>query len=121
MSIEFKPLYWVYHDFWNYQSQTYVDTYDGIKTTTKNMNHLGHMHFFIPGFYTENANSFQAYSGTQTYEYNLQQLWSPNSKDPNQQFNFVILDFVLENFVKSNISQSLNLQRAIYSRANKIY
>lgn len=91
MSIKFKPLYWVYHDFWDYQSKTWAPDRDGIKTTTKTFHHLGHMHFFIPGFYTEQANTAQAYSGTQTYQFNLQQLWSPNSKDPNQQFNFRIV------------------------------
>ena len=91
MSIEFKPLYWVYHDFWDYQSKTWVADRHGIKTTTKTFNHLGHMHFFMPGFYTGQANAGQAYSGTQTYQFDLQHLWSPQSNDPNQQFNFRIV------------------------------
>lgn len=91
MSIQFKPLYWVYHDFWNYQSRTWTQTKDGIKTTTKTFPHYGHMHFFIPGFYTEQASTAQAYTGTQTYNFDLEQLWSPNSKDPNQQYNFRIV------------------------------
>ena len=44
-----------------------------------------------------------------------------DEKNPNQQFNFVICDYPLEFFVKNNLNESLNLQRSIYSRANKIY
>lgn len=91
MSLEFMPLYWVYHDFWKYQSLTHQYTRDGVKTTENIFDHYGHMHFFIPGFYTQQANTQQAYSGTQVYNFNLIDLWSPNSNDINQQNNIRII------------------------------
>ena len=52
----------------------------------------------------------------------LEKLYSMyDEKNPNQQFNFVIIDHVLEYFVENKIRDSLNLQKTIYSRANKIY
>ncbi len=43
-----------------------------------------------------------------------------DSYTPNQKFNFVITDWLLQDFVEK-INETLNLQRTIYSRANKLY
>ena len=86
-TIQFKPLYWVYHDCWDYQSQTWAQGRYGPETSTRTFHHYGHMHFFIPGFYTGQANSQQAYSGQQVYNFNYSQLWGANSGDINQQQN----------------------------------
>ena len=44
-----------------------------------------------------------------------------DEKNPNQQFNFVICDYLLQFLIKNEFEESLSLQRSIYSRANKIY
>lgn len=91
MGLQFYPLYWVYHDFWDYTETSFIKTRDGITTTKNTYNHYGHMHFFMPGFYTQQMNTQQAYFGHQTYNFNLQQLWGPSSKDINQQYNFTVV------------------------------
>ena len=91
MSLEFYPLYWVYHDFWNYKKSTLKRDKNGDHINTKTYDHYGHMHFFMPGFYTQQMNTQQAYTGFQTYEFNLSELWGPRSKDVNQQYNFSVV------------------------------
>ena len=85
------PLFWVYHDFWEYTKTVLVPDYYGYKAVTKTYDHLGHIHFFIPGFSIQNLKTQQAYNGKQYYKYDLNELWSPNSLDPNQQYNVKII------------------------------
>lgn len=85
------PLFWVYHDFWQYTKTVLVPDYYGYKAVTKNFDHLGHIHFFIPGFSIQDLKTQQAYNGKQYYKYKLNELWSPNSLDPNQQYNLKII------------------------------
>lgn len=85
------PLFWTYHDFWEYTKTVLVPDRYGYKSNISKYNHLGHIHFFIPGFSIQNLKTQQAYNGTQYYKYNLEELWSPNSNDPNQQNNIKII------------------------------
>ena len=91
MGLQFYPLYWVYHDFWDYSESSFVTSASGIHTTKSTYHHYGHMHFFMPGFYTQQVGRQQAYTGQQTFSFTLEQLWGPNSKDVNQQLNFKIV------------------------------
>lgn len=51
----------------------------------------------------------------------LEKIYSMYDSDTyNQKFNFVIIDLLLQDFV-GKIDATLNLQRTIYSRANKLY
>lgn len=92
MGLKFYPLYWVYHDFWDYTQSSYtINSRGETLTKTSTYNHFGHMHFFMPGFYTQQMNIQQAYFGNQTFNFSLEQLWGPTSKDVNQQFNFKVI------------------------------
>lgn len=82
--IRFYPLYWIYHDQWKYRFTNpltggYVDCM-----------HDGHMHFFMMGF-DATSTWQQAYSGAQTFNFELNDIWSPRADDPNKQHNFSIV------------------------------
>ena len=82
------PLYWVYHDFWNWTYST-KNKFGQIMTTT--VEHPGHIHFFMLGFPVQDNDSQQAYFGKQTYKFTLKNLWGPNSGDVNQQNNLRVV------------------------------
>lgn len=90
-TLQFLPLHWIYHDFWDY-SKTHWGTVGGYPAQIPiNATHKGHVHFFMPGYDVYNNATQQAFVGKQVYEFNLDEIWSPNSSDPNQQFNFRIV------------------------------
>jgi len=76
--ISFYPLWWIFHDQWQWHWTT------GYYTTTHHYGyHCGHAHFFMMGFDATSIQQ-QAYNGTMKYEFSLNDLWSPRSNDPNQ-------------------------------------
>lgn len=90
MALQFSPLYWIYHDGWNYrQTKTLLDTDDQGNIIridkSKTFYQMGHCHLFLMDVNPEaNAGSGQAYWGKQTYRFHLEDEWGPNSKDPSQ-------------------------------------
>ena len=90
MALEFAPLYWVYHDGWNYtQTKTLLDVdkegnlirIDKSKTFYQ----MGHCHLFLMDVNPEGkGSSGQAYWGEQTYQFHLKDEWGPNSDVPGQ-------------------------------------
>ena len=74
--LQFHPLYWVFHDQWQY----YIDCGNGNYII---YDHWGHTHFFMLGFNWE-SNSGDAFSGQQVFSFELQDIWGPSSDDPNQ-------------------------------------
>ena len=82
--LKFYPLYWMFHDNWIFRT-SYQDNYG---YWTVDHNHRGHMHFFMTGFKYDTQ---QAYTGAQTYSFNLDDIWSERSGDVNQQYNMKIV------------------------------
>jgi hypothetical protein len=74
--IQFYPLFWTFHDQWKF----YVPHINGGYSI---FNHFGHVHFFMLGF-DLSRDSGDAFSGQQTYNFQIQDVWGPRSKDPNQ-------------------------------------
>ncbi len=90
MALEFSPLYWIYHDGWNYkQTKTLLDTDDQGNIIridkSKTFYQMGHCHLFLMDINPESkGEGGQAYWGEQKYEFHLEDEWGPNSKDPSQ-------------------------------------
>lgn len=82
MSLTFHPLYWVYHDCWKWEETIPGYPEDSVAT----FHHAGHIHFFFEStnFNADVAASGSAYGGTQLYRFRLNDIWGPNSDDPNQ-------------------------------------
>jgi len=74
--ISFFPLFWVFNDQWKY----YIPNLNGPPST---YNHWGHIHFFMPG-YNMTGTGGDAFGGQQRYTFQIQDIWGPNSNDPNQ-------------------------------------
>ena len=72
MSLSFQPLGWIYHDGWSFK-----ESY-GSKTVT--FYQKGHCHLFIPGFNSDEQASSLAYSGVQSYQFNVVDEWGPNAQ-----------------------------------------
>ena len=95
MSLNFMPLYWIYHDGWKYkESKSYtVPAQNGESVTvdkSKTFNHPGHIHFFMPDMPMD-AQSTLAYDGEQIYQFKITDTWGPNSTDPNQAQNIKLI------------------------------
>ena len=95
MSLNFLPLYWIYHDGWKYkESKSYTVPKPNGGTITidksKTFNHPGHIHFFMPDFPVDSKETL-AYSGEQTYTFRITDTWGPNSTDPNQSKNIKLV------------------------------
>lgn len=88
-SIEFFPLYVIYHDQWGFRD--WARNYDGGWTPTLHHSHRGHCHFFMLGFNIETASSSRAYGGVQSYSLELEDIWSTRSKDPNKTDNVRVI------------------------------
>jgi len=89
MSLEFEPLYWIYHDGWNFKESRILITYDAEGNArpidkSKTFHHAGHIHLFCDGIDPVSNNQCKAYSGEQVYNFQITDEWGPNSKDPNQ-------------------------------------
>lgn len=89
MSLQFLPLMWQYHDGWRWKESKQLLTYDSngnpiLIDKSKNFYHRGHCHLFLPDYDITNAASTLAYTGTQEYNFSVQDEWGPNSNDPNQ-------------------------------------
>ncbi|MFA7661115.1 MAG: hypothetical protein WCX60_07975 [Anaerovoracaceae bacterium] len=82
--LKWYPLYWVYHDQWRY----YRPHPSGGDPSV--WPHYGHMHFFMMG-YNFNGPSADAFTGVQTYSFQLNKEWAPGSLDRNQQENYTIV------------------------------
>lgn len=78
--IEFYPLYWIYHDTWKWKETTQGSP----KNTEKIYDHAGHVHLFMMDFNPLKQATQQAYSGTQTYSFSIEDKWGPNSNKSNQ-------------------------------------
>lgn len=91
-NLQIMPLYWVFHDFWEYTKTHKVkDQYGGYRDVPVYGYHRGHVHFFMPTFDIQNAASQQAYFGKQVYSFSLDEIWGPKSKDKNQQNNLRVV------------------------------
>lgn len=88
MSLIFCPLYFVYHDCWNW-TQTITNNNGNSTTTTKT--HAGHVHFFMPDVRSFESGVSQAYWGNQTYSFSIKDVWGPNSEDLNQKQNYKLI------------------------------
>lgn len=95
MSLEFKPLYWIYHDGWKYKEEKVYSVPDGRGGSVpvrkdKEFNHAGHIHFFMLDMPLDQQ-STSAYTGEQVYNFKITDTWGPNSTDPNQSKNIKLI------------------------------
>ena len=70
--LSFSPLYWVYHDNWQFDETIMTRNEHGVvsyKTVT--YEHAGHIHFFMMDYNSLKYASQQAYSGTQQYNFTI--------------------------------------------------
>jgi hypothetical protein len=88
-SIEFLPLYVIYHDQWGFRD--WARNSDGGWTPASKYSHRGHCHFFMLGFNPTTASSSRAYGGVQSYNFEIEDIWSTRSKDPNKTDNVRII------------------------------
>lgn len=78
----FQPLYWIHNDCWKYIVPV------GIQFITHE--HWGHCHFFMLGYDWQRGNG-DAFSGKQTFNFSIKDIWGPRSGDPNQQNQYVVV------------------------------
>lgn len=78
--LEFYPLYWIYHDTWKWKETTKGSP----ENSEKVYNHAGHVHLFMMDFNPLKQATQQAYSGTQTYSFSIEDKWGPNSTRKDQ-------------------------------------
>lgn len=86
--LKFEPLCWIYHDTWKWKQTKIIYTPTGEADLSKEYTHPGHIHLFFDGKDVSKMTSTKAYTGTQDYHFNLQDVWGPNSKDPNQMHSY---------------------------------
>lgn len=94
--LDFSPLYWVYHDNWQFEETVLVEgrDKDGNKTLTPQKtkyDHAGHIHFFMMNFNSLKNAKQQAYTGAQEYSFSIQDVWGPNSSDENQSRSYKLI------------------------------
>ncbi len=76
------PLYWIYHDNWQWhESKRHYSRYGDWTEHGPRHTHVGHIHFFMPTFPIQNKGNtqLQAYSGSQRYQFELEDKWSANA------------------------------------------
>lgn len=78
--LRFQSLYWTHHDSWIYRRSVFPN----------DMYHWGHVHFFLLG-YKWNILNADAFSGSQTYKFDIKDLWGPRSNDPNQSLPYRVI------------------------------
>lgn len=83
----FWPLYWVHNDCWKYYKET---QYDDAPSVVTEYDHAGHVHLFLMGWDWKNPTQ-DAWSGSQAYNFAMQDLWGPRSEDPNQQHQYTVV------------------------------
>ncbi len=89
--LTFLPLYWTFHDQWRYY--THVETAlsgGGVSVDHREYPHFGHAHLFMMGF-DWGGDSQQAFSGSQSYNFEVVDIWGPRSGDPNQQLQYTVV------------------------------
>src|SRR5690242_8507489 len=79
--LQFQPLYWVHHDCWRYQ------TFSGDPNPHY---HYGHVHFFMLGYKWDPENA-DAFTGSQTFRFEIKDIWGPRSSDPNQSLSYRVI------------------------------
>lgn len=88
-TLEFYPLYVIYHDQWGFRD--WSPTWGGGWQPVNLRPHRGHCHFFMLGHEPELSGSSRAFTGSQTYNFSLEDEWSNRSKDPNKTDNVRII------------------------------
>lgn len=84
----FYPLFFTYHDCWNFRTWRELGASGGWAWVVDgSYQHRGHVHFFLSGF----PGGQKAYHGEQVYNFELKDSWSPRSDDPNQTRNLKII------------------------------
>ena len=86
--LTFFPLYWVWHDTWLWQEH-HSGAYEH-PDVNYYWYHQGHCHFWFMGFSALDADQ-RAWSGAQSFQFKLQDTWSPRANDPNFQNNLRIV------------------------------
>ena len=83
--ISFFPLYWCHQDCWNY--------FDPNPNGPPAVHfHYGHAHLWMMGFpWGQPGQSQDAFSGTQQYSFQLDDVWGPRSGDPNQMTPYTVI------------------------------
>lgn len=84
MALEFAPLYWIYHDGWNYKETKTLTVDDATEDASKEFHHAGHVHLFLMDVNPTTITSSQSYWGEQVYNFTVEDTWGPNSTDPNR-------------------------------------
>ena len=83
--LEFEPLCWIYHDTWKWKQTKIIISPNGdVQDLSKTYTHPGHIHLFFDGKDVLKTANTKAYTGTQEYTFQVQDVWGPNSQDPNQ-------------------------------------
>jgi hypothetical protein len=80
VGLSFYPLYWVHHDSWIF--------YPGNGDPPRY--HWGHLHWFMLGYTWKDDNS-DAFTGSQSFQFDIKDLWGPRSLDPNQSLPYTIV------------------------------
>ncbi|MCK9279257.1 MAG: hypothetical protein M0P71_01325 [Melioribacteraceae bacterium] len=88
-NLEFYPLYVIYHDQWGFRDWNFYNQGGWIPSNQRP--HRGHCHFFMLGHEPELDGASRAFSGSQSYNFSIEDEWSIRSKDPNKTDNVVIL------------------------------
>lgn len=83
--LKFEPLCWIYHDTWKWKQTKIIISPNGdVQDLSKTYTHPGHIHLFFDGKDVSKITNTKAYTGTQDYSFQVQDVWGPNSEDPNQ-------------------------------------
>ncbi len=87
--LSFAPLYWIYHDCWQFEETVPAEYPSAPKSMI--YDHAGHVHFFMMDYSRLKNASQQAYSGVQQYSFSIEDVWGPNSQDPNQSRSYRLI------------------------------
>lgn len=100
MALSFSPLYWIYHDSYKFTETTSIpyaidesssSSSEQEKKNTNAFYQKGHCHLFLPNFDMTKKTNTLAYSGTQQYSFEIQDVWGPNSDEPLQNRSYHLL------------------------------
>ena len=90
--LNFSPLSWVYHDNWQFKETILTKNQKGeLIPVITTYDHAGHVHFFMTDYNTLKNARQQAYSGSQEYSFAIEDVWGPNSSDPNQTRSYKLI------------------------------
>lgn len=88
--IQFLPLYWGHHDCWRYYRRNTEIVSGNPVVSMSEFDHWGHVHLFMLGFNWD-APGQDAFSGSQSFNFALKDIWGPRSADPNQQHQMTVV------------------------------